>query len=433
MKRLANVAPILATALVMMFGAPSAQAAREPVLKQVDLPHSYYWRELYLPQLTSGPSSASFLPDGDTLIYSMGGSLWRQRVGDANATELTHPKAAYDYQPDASHDGRSVVFTRYDGNALELWRLDLASGREQRLTDQGAVNVEPRLSPDRKRLAWVSTQGTGHFNLFLADVDAAGLHHPHLLLGERKSTLDRYYYSAFDHAINPSWSPDGKTIYYVSNPEIGWGTGDIFAVDVDHPAQRRRVLSEETNWSARPELAPDGKRLLYASYHGRQHQQLWLTTADGAAPLPLSFGAFDRRNARWSPDGSRIAVIDNRDGDTMLRRCGASLAAGHPLIVFPEGTRSTPGQPLVFQRGAANIAVRCRAGILPVLITCDPPTLLKGEAWYKIPTRRPRFVVDIRPPLPVGDLMDPALPAALATRQLNRRLLHFYQEKLSHG
>ena len=340
MKRLANVAPILATALVMMFGAPSAQAAREPVLKQVDLPHSYYWRELYLPQLTSGPSSASFLPDGDTLIYSMGGSLWRQRVGDANATELTHPKAAYDYQPDASHDGRSVVFTRYDGNALELWRLDLASGREQRLTDQGAVNVEPRLSPDGKRLAWVSTEGTGHFNLFLADIDAAGLHHPHLLLGERKSTLDRYYYSAFDHAINPSWSPDGKTIYYVSNPEIGWGTGDIFAVDVDLPAQRRRVLSEETSWSARPELAPDGKRLLYASYHGRQHQQLWLTTADGAAPLPLSFGAFDRRNARWSPDGSRIAVIDNRDGDTALRVIETLGGASQDVVATQRHYRS---------------------------------------------------------------------------------------------
>ena len=141
-------------------------------------------------------------------------------------------------------------------------------------------------------IAWVSTQGSGHFNLFVADLDAAGLHHARPLLGERKSKLDRYYYSAFDHAINPSWSPDGKTLYYVSNPEIGWGTGDIWSVPVADPAQRRKVLSEETSWSARPELAPDGKRLLYASYHGRQTQQLWLTTPDGAAPLPLTLRRF---------------------------------------------------------------------------------------------------------------------------------------------
>src|SRR5690242_12716112 len=125
MKRLAHAAPVLVTALVMMLGAASAQAAREPVLKQVDLPHSYYWRELYLPQLTTGPSSVSFTPDGATLIYSMAGSLWREAIGSDEAVELTHPRAAYDYQPDVTPDGSSVVFDRYNGDAIELWRLDL--------------------------------------------------------------------------------------------------------------------------------------------------------------------------------------------------------------------------------------------------------------------------------------------------------------------
>ena len=300
-------------------GATAAPNTREPVLKQVDLPHSYYWRELYLPQLTAGPTSACFLREGDTLVYSMAGSLWRQHIGDNTATELTHPASAYDYQPDASPDSRSVVFARYDGDAIELWRLDLVSGVEQQLSTGGAVNVEPRLSPDGTRLAWVSTQGSGHFNLFVAGLDAEGLHDVRALLGERRSGTDRHYYSAFDHAINPSWSPDGAAIYYVGNPEIAWGTGDIFAVEVADPAKRRRVLSEETNWCARPEVAPDGRRLLYASYRGRQHAQLWLTTATGAAPLPLTFGDFDRRSARWSPDGSCVAFIDNRDGDTALR------------------------------------------------------------------------------------------------------------------
>ncbi|HEX8842416.1 MAG TPA: hypothetical protein VF757_08960, partial [Sphingomicrobium sp.] len=167
-------------ALLLPWAIP-APAAREPVLKQVALPHSYYWRELYLPQLTTGPSSVAFMPDGKTLIYSMGGSLWRQAIGSDAAVELTHPRAAYDYQPDVAPDGRSVVFTRYDGNSLELWRLDLAGGREQRLTSGGAVNVEPRLSPDGKRIAWVSTQGTGHFNLFIAGIAAEGLGNAHPL------------------------------------------------------------------------------------------------------------------------------------------------------------------------------------------------------------------------------------------------------------
>ena len=305
-------------ALIALAGA--VEAEREPVLKQVDLPHNYYWRELYLPQLTTGPSSASFTPDGRELIYSMAGSLWRQAIGSGDAVELTHAARAYDYQPDVALVGRSVVFSRYDGNAIELWRLDLGSGREQPLTAGGAVNVEPRLSPDGTRIAWVSTKGTGHFNLFIADVTASGLVNAHPLLGERQSKISRYYYSTFDHALNPSWSPDGTRILYVTNNEVAWGTGEIWSVAADDPRDRRRVLSEETSWSTRPEMSPDGNQVLFASYHGRQWRQLWVTTPSGAAPLPLSFGEFDRWNARWSPDGDRIAYISNEKANTSASR-----------------------------------------------------------------------------------------------------------------
>jgi TolB protein len=312
--------------------AGAAQAEREPVLKQVDLPHSYYWRELYLPQLTSGPSAASFTPDGRALVYSMGGSLWRQAIGSDEAVELTHPRAAYDYQPDVAPDGGSVVFNRYDGAALELWRLDLKTGREQALTSGKAVNAEPRLSPNGKRIAWVSTQGTGHFNLFIADIGPGALRNVHPLLGERQSKIARYYYSTTDHVINPSWTPDGKRILYVTNNEVAWGTGDIWSVAVDDPRDRRKVLSEETSWSARPETSPDGKQLLFSSYHGRQWKQLWVTTPTGAAPLPLSFGEFDRWNARWSPDGQHIALISNALGNTSLVIRDVVGGAERPIV-----------------------------------------------------------------------------------------------------
>ena len=65
----------------------SAAAAREAVLKQIDLPHNYYFREMYLPQLTSGASGVDFSPDGQELVYSMAGSLWRQRIGNDTAIE----------------------------------------------------------------------------------------------------------------------------------------------------------------------------------------------------------------------------------------------------------------------------------------------------------------------------------------------------------
>lgn len=332
MKRRPDPVKLSALALICLLLANAALADREPVLKQIDLPHSYYWRELYLPQLTSGPSAAAFMPNGEELVYSMGGSLWRQRIDSDIANELTHARAAYDYQPDVAGDGRSVVFARHDGQGIALWRLDLASGSELKLTTGNSVNVEPRLSPDSRQLAWTSTEGSGHFNLFVADIDAKGLHNARALFAPRKSAIDRYYYSVHDHAINPSWSPDGRSLYYIGNREVAWGTGDVYVVALDNTSNPRRILSEETNWNARPEVAADGKRLLYSSYHGRQFQQLWLSTVDGAAPLPLTFGDFDRRNARWSPDTRRIATIENRSGNTTLQVIETVGGASTPIV-----------------------------------------------------------------------------------------------------
>jgi TolB protein len=50
--------------LLGLLAALPALAQREPVLKQIALPHKYYYREMYLPQATSGPSAVVWSPDG---------------------------------------------------------------------------------------------------------------------------------------------------------------------------------------------------------------------------------------------------------------------------------------------------------------------------------------------------------------------------------
>ena len=97
--------------LLTLSVADASFAARVPVLRQVDLPHSYYYREMFLPQLTSGPSSVAFSPDGQSVVYSMGGSLWLQAIDGDTADELTYGPG-YDYQPDWSPDGRFIVFAQ---------------------------------------------------------------------------------------------------------------------------------------------------------------------------------------------------------------------------------------------------------------------------------------------------------------------------------
>ncbi|HEY7840343.1 MAG TPA: CehA/McbA family metallohydrolase [Gammaproteobacteria bacterium] len=306
----------LLVAFLAGFASPATLAAgREPVLKQVQVPHSYYWREMYLPQLTSGPSSLSWSPDSQSLVYSMQGSLWLQRVDSGMAVQLT-AGPGYDYQPDWSPDGRRIVFVRYLADAMELHQLDLGTRATTQLTRDGAVNVDPRWSPDGKQLAWVTTVFDGHFHVAIGE---PGTSEPRRLLPERRSGVPRYYYGPFDHELSPAWSPDGRELLFVSNRDSYHGTGGISRVRADGSGSPRIVRDEETNWKAHPDWAADGKRIVYSSYVGRQWHQLWATTADGGDPFPLSYGEFDVTAARWSPDLQRIAYVSNESGNTAIR------------------------------------------------------------------------------------------------------------------
>ena len=102
--------------------------------------------------------------------------------------------------------------------------------------------------------------------------------------------------------------------------------------------------------------------------------------------------------------------IVNSDGSQLIDDCIATVQAGNNLIIFPEGTRSLrhDGALSPMKRGVANIALRGGIDLTPVVITVSEPVLGKGVRWYRVPVRRPRFVLSVMDDIPISDYLDRA-------------------------
>lgn len=120
--------------------------------------------------------------------------------------------------------------------------------------------------------------------------------------------------------------------------------------------------------------------------------------------------------------------ITNKDPAIVLLAAKESLARGNSLILFPEGTRTTPDGQVNFQRGGANIALRAGTSITPVLISCVPTTLTKGEPWYHIPPQRIYIRMRVLPDLTLDS--ESNRPLRERARELTCWLTDYYNKEL---
>lgn len=120
------------------------------------------------------------------------------------------------------------------------------------------------------------------------------------------------------------------------------------------------------------------------------------------------------------------SYIPNSDSEELIEGCANTLNRGHSLLVFPEGTRTVPGQPMRMQRGAAHIALAANAEILPVTVTCEPSTLFKGNPWYRVPSRRFHMKVVVGEPVAASRFRHEGDAPARSARRLTQWMLSYY-------
>lgn len=106
---------------------------------------------------------------------------------------------------------------------------------------------------------------------------------------------------------DPEFSPDGRTIAFVSNRS---GASKIWLVDA--AGGEPRLLLRSTQAENSPVWSPDGKSIAFLSSRDRQ-SDIWVVGVDGGEPARVTNEKSSKHGIRWSPDGRQIAYIGNRE------------------------------------------------------------------------------------------------------------------------
>lgn len=118
--------------------------------------------------------------------------------------------------------------------------------------------------------------------------------------------------------------------------------------------------------------------------------------------------------------------IPNSEPEALLARAKQAIKEGDVLVLFPEGTRTKPGEKPVFQRGAAHVALSLGCPVRCIRITCEPLTLSKGIPWYRIPPQRVNFTMKVEDRIYPERIVAPEARRPLAARQLTRAFYNHY-------
>lgn len=287
------------------------QGSEYPALKY----RSNYLAGYYLSHTpNTRPWWPAWSPDGQWIAVQMHGSIWRVDPASGAAVELTHNTKIHG-SPAWSPDGKWILYTADDNwKSIQLEIVDSITGEIRKLTNDSEVYTDPTFAPDGQSVAYVTSAGSGFLNAAVRAIrngDWAGM--PVALTRDHRFGRPRLYFADNDFHTQPVWMPGGRELLLVSNRGTALGSGGLWRVTrgPDAMATGKQILAEQSLYRTRPDVSPDGTRVVYASTAGAadQYNHLYVLGIDGGHPYKLTFGDYDNFHPRWSPDGDRIAYI----------------------------------------------------------------------------------------------------------------------------
>ncbi|MDP6442166.1 MAG: CehA/McbA family metallohydrolase [Pirellulaceae bacterium] len=251
--------------------------------------------------------------------------------------------------PQLSRDGETIVFSHQGA----IWRTARAGGAATRLSSGSGFDALPALSPDGRRLAF--TRGTGAFSGPVHIINAETLEP--IAIPKRPVAKDKLFFDAtgnrllsnfrrgggrfglcwFDmktgelgDELRPDqWglkyalSHDDKSIALITTHDVRGEQGGNNGPQCDlwtlpSSGGETRHVGEFPGRLYDVSWAHDGKSLVVVSNVGGAHNDLWrVSAADGSAEK-LTFGQADEDNPSFAATPRWLLYTDNRRGPTAL-------------------------------------------------------------------------------------------------------------------
>ena len=334
-------------------------------------------------------------PDGKWVAYTVttadvekdkrNSDLWMVSWDGTQQVQLTS-SPDNESSPKWSPDGRYLAFLTSRGDeddkkkGAQIWLLNRAGGEAIKLTDiKGGVS-DYAWSPDGKRLAlavddfdpndepekkegWKrKTEPPIVITRYHFKEDASGYLGPqrtHLGVFDVEQKIFVTLTSGNFDEEQPSWSPDGRLIAFVSNrnadPDRTTDT-NIYVMEPKAGATPRQLTTWAGSDGGHPAWSPDGKFIAYLQgdeprYYAYNQEKLAIVPSAGGDARVLT-AALDRsvRAPEWTADGKSILVIVE---DDRIDYVGKVAAAGGPVVPLTTGRRVVAG----FTQSGSALAV----------------------------------------------------------------------------
>ncbi|MGH9482580.1 MAG: TolB family protein, partial [Terriglobales bacterium] len=316
--------------------------------------------------------------DNGTLVYEIATAhrnqtTWQDRSGKPIAG--AGPSGALG-TPSISPDGTKLALSISDPGTRkpEIWVYDLVRGINTRLTFSSAINADASWSPDGKSVIFISNR-SGRFQLYGKAADGTGSAAPLV-----PDDADEFF---------PSCSADGR--YLVYQRSVGTRTqgadgpvnGEIWATSLTGDRKPFPVVRNGQFVAIEPAISPDAHWLAYVSDQSGQQEVYIEPFLHGSGRWEVSSGGGSW--PRWRRDGQELfyRAPDNKIVSVQIAAHGASLAIGKAGELFQRNLSPGalgPGYD-VSADGKKFVGAFAdpRQGFPPLTVVVNWPALLKKQ------------------------------------------------------